>query len=73
VKSRDILAELRAWRDEFARAHGGDIEAMGAALRTLDAAAGARVVHGTPRRPAPVILPESSEPSGASKDGPAIA
>ena len=27
----DVLAELRAWRDEFARSHGYDLGAMAAA------------------------------------------
>ena len=58
--TKSILAELRAWRDEFARAHGDDLKAMGATLRELDAAAGARVVRGEPRRPAPVLLPWAS-------------
>lgn len=47
----DILKELRAWRDEFARSHGYDLRAMASALRELDEAAGARVVRGEPRRP----------------------
>ena len=51
MRGGDILAELRAWRDEFARSHGYDLGAMVAALRKMDAAAGARVVRGDPRRP----------------------
>jgi hypothetical protein len=51
MKDADILAELRAWRDEFARSHGYDLKAMAASLRQMDATAGARVVRGEPRRP----------------------
>ena len=59
----DILAELRAWRDEFARSHGYDLKAMAAALRKLDCAAGERVVGGEPRRPDAVPEPETKTPS----------
>ena len=51
MKGGDVLAELRAWRDEFARSHGYNLGAMVAALREMDVAAGARVVRGEPRRP----------------------
>ena len=57
----DILAELRAWRDEFARRHDYDLAAMTAVLRELDRAAGVQVVRGEPRRPA-VLLPEGTRP-----------
>jgi hypothetical protein len=49
MKNGDVLAELRAWRDEFARSHGYDLHAMAAALRELDSAAGKNVVRGEPR------------------------
>ena len=48
----DVLAELRAWRDEFARSHGYDIHAMAAALRELDSASQRTVVCAEPRPPA---------------------
>ena len=51
MKCDDILAELRAFRDDFALAHGYDLSAMGATLRALDAAAGDRVVNRQPRTP----------------------
>ena len=54
MKGGDVLAELRAGRDEFARSHGYDLGAMVASLREMDVAAGARVVQGEPRRPTPV-------------------
>ena len=52
MKDVDILAELRAWRDEFARSHGYDLAAMVATLRELDAVAVPPVVRREPRRPA---------------------
>ena len=64
MKGEDDLAELRAWRDEFARSHGYDLKAMAAALREMDVAARARVVRGEPRRPV-AVLPggiESADP-----------
>lgn len=61
MKSGHILSELRAWRDEFARSHGYDLGAMGAALREMDAAAGARVVRSAPRRPI-AMTPEGPSP-----------
>ncbi len=50
MKEANVLAELRAWRDNFAREYDYDLSAMAAKLRELDAAAGARVVRGEPRR-----------------------
>ncbi|MFO0960697.1 MAG: hypothetical protein U0800_25220 [Isosphaeraceae bacterium] len=57
------LAEIRAWRDEFARSHGYDLGAMAAALRGLDVAAGTRVVRGQPRRPATELPAGTNAPS----------
>jgi hypothetical protein len=59
MRDADILTELRAWRDEFARSHGYDLHAMVSSLRALDGAAGARVVRGEPRRPA-VVPPKGT-------------
>ena len=59
MSGADVLTELRAWRDEFARSHGYDLAAMAAALRELDRTAGARVVQDEPRRPA-TMLPEGA-------------
>ena len=72
MRGGDIRAELRAWRDEFARSHGYDLGAMVATLRKMDAAAGARVVRGEPRRP--IAMPpggpsppnKSPQPTGAA-------
>jgi hypothetical protein len=60
MKDRDILAELRAWRDEFARSHGYDLRAIVAALREADEKLGARVVRGEPRRPV-IVPPQGAE------------
>jgi hypothetical protein len=65
VRGRDVLAELRAWRDEFARSHGYDLWAMAAVLREMDAAAGARVVRGEPRRPTGKAPVEPSPPNSS--------
>ncbi len=59
----DILTDLRAWRDEFARAHGYDLGSIGAALRALDAANGSRVMQGEPRRPAQPSSPKVGTPN----------
>ena len=51
MNDRDVLAELRAWRDEFARTHGYDLSSMATALRELDRAVGPRLIRGEARRP----------------------
>jgi hypothetical protein len=56
---RDILAELRAWRDEFAKSHGYDMAAMVAPLRERERAAGTKVIRGEARPPvATEVKPE---------------
>lgn len=71
----DVLAELRAWRDEFARSHGYDIHRMVAALREQEIASGREVVRGEPRRPT-VAMPnkppptESATPAGSGSLSP---
>ncbi len=71
MSGEDILTELRAWRDEFARSHGYDLGAMAAALRELDGMAGARVVRGEPRRPASVLPTGAGAPDLALQPTPA--
>ena len=72
MSSGDVLMELRAWRDEFARSHGYDLHAMAATLRALDSAAGQKVVRGEPRRleaakPAETRMPNQTlQPTGAA-------
>ena len=70
MRGGDTLAELRAWRDKFARSHGYDLGAMVAALREMDVAAGARVVRGEP--PPPCCAAggvESAGPAAAADRG----
>jgi hypothetical protein len=69
MRGGDILVELRAWRDEFARSHGYDLRAMAAALRDMDAAAGDRLVRGEPRRPTTTPRGKSSPPNKAQQTG----
>ena len=67
MSNGDVLSELRAWRDEFARLHGYDIHAMAAALRELDSTGERKVVRGEPRQPAAARLPNQSlQPTGAA-------
>jgi hypothetical protein len=71
MSNGDVLAELRAWRDEFARSHGYDIHAMAAALRDLDCAGGRKLVHGEPRRPVATRIPNQAlQPTGAGASVP---
>jgi len=56
MEERDLLADLRAWRDEFARSHGYDLAEMVATLREMDRTSGARVVRGEPRKPEPISV-----------------
>lgn len=65
MKNADILAELRSWRDEFARTHGYDLKSMTARLREADTAVGQRLVRGKPRRPVTVAVLESNAPKQA--------
>ena len=67
MRDADILTELRAWPDEFARSHNYDLRAMAAALWALDETAGARVVQGEPRRPAAVPPKEAASPDEATQ------
>ncbi len=63
----DVLSELRAWRDEFARSHGYDVHAMAAALRELDSASERKVVRGEPRPPAAARTPKPLlQPTGSA-------
>lgn len=69
MRDADILTELRAWRDEFARSHGYDLRAMAASLRALDESTGARVLRGEPRRPAAEPEPKNRVDSRAAIQG----
>ena len=52
----DLLAEIHAWREEFARKHGYDLPAMVASLRAFEQTMPERLVRGTPRRPVTTTL-----------------
>jgi hypothetical protein len=54
----DVLREVRAAREAYARLHGYDIQAMVADLRARDSAGDWQVVRRPPRRPNPVAAPE---------------
>jgi hypothetical protein len=53
----DVLREVRAAREAYARAHNYDVRAMLADLRARDAAGDWVVVRRSPRRPDPVVVP----------------
>jgi hypothetical protein len=67
MSNGDILSELRAWRNEFARSHGYDIRAMSATLSELHNTGERKVVLGNPRQPASATTPNQSvQPTKAS-------
>jgi hypothetical protein len=53
----DVLREVRASREAYARLHNFDVRAMVADLRTRDLAGDWAVVRHPPRRLSPVALP----------------
>jgi hypothetical protein len=53
----DVLREVRAAREAYARLHNYDVRAMVADLRARDLAGDWPVVRHPPRRPAPVAVP----------------
>lgn len=53
----DVLREVRAVREAFARLHDFDVRAMVADLRARDLAGDWTVVRHPPRRPNPVETP----------------
>lgn len=68
MKDVDILAELRSWRDEFARSHNYDLAAMVATIRNIEIPAGHPVVRGEPRRPTPFDTVNGIMPSRVLPD-----
>lgn len=65
----DVLREVRAAREAYARSHGYDVQAMVADLRARDATGDWPVVRRAPRRPkaavAPAVAPEeTTQPTG---------
>jgi hypothetical protein len=53
----DVLREVWAAREAYARSHGYDVRAMVADLRARDAAGDWPVVRRPPRRPSAVVVP----------------
>jgi hypothetical protein len=53
----DVLREVRAVREAYARLHGFNVRAMLADLRARDAAGDWPVVRRAPRRPVAVAAP----------------
>jgi len=67
----DVLREVRAAREAYARSHNFDVRAMVADLRARDAAGDRPVVRRAPRRPRPAALPavppdQAGRPAGAA-------
>ncbi len=56
----DVLREVRAAREAYARSHGYDVRAMVADLRAQDAAGDWPVVRRPPRRPSPAREPAAA-------------
>lgn len=69
MNNENVLAELRAWRDEFARSHGYDLRAMAAALRELDNTFAGKVVRGVPRRPVALLPVRTGAPIQGKGNG----
>ncbi len=53
----DVLREVRAVREAYARSHNFDVRAMVADLRARDLGGDWPVVRHPPRRPNPVVAP----------------
>ena len=67
----DVLREVRAVREAYARSHGYDVRAMVADLRARDVAGDWPVVRHPPRRPKSVVvqrlaLDQPPQPAAAS-------
>jgi hypothetical protein len=66
----DVLREVRAAREAYARSHGYDVRAMVADLRARDAAGDWPVVRRSPRRPRPTGEPEAPPNKPLQPTGP---
>jgi hypothetical protein len=64
----DVLREVRAVREAYARSHNFDVRAMAADLRARDLAGDWPVVRHPPRRPHPVVAPAAG-PNQAQQTG----
>jgi hypothetical protein len=58
----DVLRQVRAAREAYARSHGYDVRAMVADLQAQDAAGDWPVVRHPPRRPAPAAKSATAPP-----------
>ncbi len=65
----DVLREVRAAREAYARLHNFDIRAMVADLRALDLAGDWQVVRLPPRRCTPIALPTKTPVQAPSQTG----
>jgi hypothetical protein len=63
VTEDDVLREVRAAREAYARSHNFDVRAMVADLRARDAAGDWPVVRRAPRRPQANATPADAPPS----------
>ena len=53
MPERDVLAEIRAVRDELSQRYGGDAWALARAMADRSKAAGRQTVRFSPRSPSP--------------------
>ena len=67
----DVLREVRAAREAYARLHNFDVGAMVADLRARNLAGDWPVVRHLPRRPNPVAVPAIAPNQALQQTGPA--
>jgi hypothetical protein len=65
----DVVREVRAVREAYARLHGYDVKAMVADLRARDLAGDWRVVRRAPRRPNPGAVSAVKPEHGPQQTG----
>ena len=65
----DVLREVRAAREAYARLHNFDVRAMVEDLRARDKAGDWPVVRRAPRRPHPVAAPAGAPPNQTTQTG----
>ena len=65
----DVLREVRAAREAYAKLHQFDVRAMVADLQTRDLAGDWPVVRHAPRRPSPVAAPAVTPNEKLQKTG----
>ncbi len=62
MKEDDVMREVRAAREAYARAHNFDVRAMVADLRTRDAIGDRPVTRRVPRLPVALTPPDKPRP-----------